>query len=380
MGFHRSHAGLGRFHLPHLPRMSWQTTKHLLNPWGINPKKRGRLQRLSKRWLSCSFSNLVLGDSKKTCLKVSFIFNVAKQLRKTVSWIAKLWLLQPAFVGQAPHLWENPQSESEQNSGLASCLVVFLYDNKTQPQQPQQTHAQHTTVTTTITVTHPTDSCLITDHWSFTVFQPAVSERAWHIHALFQSPSPETGVSSSRQQVDQQKVSKYICNASRDGSNCGTPKGTTDLGIKFWANQVLALNWEDGAFSTSSSSWVCMSMISSFGTCHRRVGMREFQLLRMTTWSNQLVPVGIVTSAFWPYFSELISWMRFISIAGWWRYSCSCGMVPREGWMETWTKNCCKSIFGRENCNIYIGFKCNILQVMIGPQISLMAFSKAEGS
>lgn len=117
--------------------------------------------------------------------------------------------------------------------------------------------------------------------------------------------------------------------------NCGTLKGTTDLGIKFWANKVLALNWEDGAFSTSSSSWVCISMISSFGTCHRRVGMREFQLLRMTIWST------IVTSVFWPYFSELISWTRLFQ--SWWRYSCSCGMVPCEGWMEKWTKNCCKS-------------------------------------
>lgn len=32
-----------------------------------------------------------------------------------------------------------------------------------------------------------------------------------------------------------------------------------------------------------------------------------------------------------------------------------------------------------ENCK-FIGFECNILQVMIGPQISLIAFGKAEGS
>ena len=38
--------------------------------------------------------------------------------------------------------------------------------------------------------------------------------------------------------------------------------------------------------------------------------MREFQLLRMTIWST------IVTSAFWPYFSELISWMRLFQSPG----------------------------------------------------------------
>ncbi len=114
--------------------------------------------------------------------------------------------LLPAFVGQAPHHWGNPHE----------------------------------------TVTHPTDSSL---HWSLIlnpIFQPAVFERAWHIHALFQSPSPETVVSSRRQvvstslldpfdqqQVDQQKVAKYIWNASQWLKICGTPKGTTDLGIQF---------------------------------------------------------------------------------------------------------------------------------------------------
>ena len=204
--------------------------KHLLNPWGILRKKGGGF-RLSKRWLSCSFGNLVLGDSKKTCLKVSFIFNVAKQLRKTVSWIAISALAacirwaSSASLGKSS-IWKWTK--------LRACILFgcLLYDDKTQPQQPQQTHAQHTTVTTTITVTHPTDSCLITDHWSFTAFQPAVSERAWHIHALFQSPSPETAVSSSRQQVDQQKVAKYICNASRDGSKLWHPERDHRFGNK----------------------------------------------------------------------------------------------------------------------------------------------------
>ena len=218
-------------------KIAGQTTKHLLNPWGILPKKGGGFR----------LSEIVLGDSKKHFSKFRSFSMLQNSCGKQCH-VSPFQLLQPAFVGQAPHLWENPQSESEQNSGLVSCLVVCYmttrhnhnnrnkHTHNTQQSQPQQWHILQIHV------------------WSL-IIDPSL------FSSLRYPREHGTSMLFFKAQVLKPRsvrlVSKLTNKKSRStyamhhvmAQNCGTPKGTTDLGIKFWANKVLALNWEGGAFS-----------------------------------------------------------------------------------------------------------------------------------